>query len=131
MNTMHVLCSTGDIQVTWDSNDSASVANARSEVESLKDQGYSFFLVDGSPADAVQAAMANGTLVCRRISAEEVVGHLGKVTIQRGPDSYDPDNPRPDLTLEPNIEPEPTAKKRRGRPAKAKTVVATRQLSGG
>lgn len=117
ITTLSVLNSTGDLKLTWDSNNSAECEAMRETVADLKAKGYSFFLVDGSPADEVSAG--SGGLLVRRLAADELV----------------------ETTTGPIAEASPTPK-RRGRPPKAKVtadtesgldrrVVAVRPVRGG
>lgn len=75
MNEIAVLCSQGDLKITWDPSDDAEVAGARAEVAKLKEMGYSFFVADGQPADEVSAG--GGELTFRRVEAEVFFGSGG------------------------------------------------------
>lgn len=115
MTVLSILGSSGDITVTWDHNDPAAREKARQEVERLRAAGYSFFLADGTPADAVAAGA--GTLLVRRLEPPEVI---------------DP----PPSPAAPTSESDPpaadAAPRRRGRPPKAdRHVVAVRPIRGG
>lgn len=113
LTTLSVLDRSGDITLTWDHSDEAARENARKEVERLWKAGYSFFLADGSPVDAIAAGA--GTLIVRRLDADEVVT----------PPAPEPESP----PAEPPTDP---PRKRRGRPSKAdRHVVAVRPLAGG
>ncbi len=69
---LHKLCAEGDILIQWDTEDPVEIAKARLAVLALKNQGYSFFLADGSPApDEVSAG--GGSLTVRRIDVEEIL----------------------------------------------------------
>lgn len=113
MNTLSILDHTGDTCLTWDASDPASVESMRATVETLKQQGYSFFLVDGRPADAVTAGA--GTLIIRKLQAQEVT---------EAPEAVAAPEPVPEPPAEP-VE----APRRRGRPRKH--VVAVRPMAGG
>lgn len=65
-HTLEVLNGSGHLTLTWDEADAAQVAATREEVARLKAAGYSFFLVDGSPADEVAAG--HGELRCQRVA---------------------------------------------------------------
>jgi hypothetical protein len=113
ISTLSVLDRSGDLTLTWDHSDEAARENARQEVERLWKAGYSFFLANGSPVDAVAAGA--GTLIVRRLDAAEVVAETP-----------------PDEPSEPAEAPVDPPSKRRGRPPKAdRHVVAVRPLSGG
>lgn len=113
MNTLTILDGSGDTTITWDHDDDAAREEARRTVADLKEKGYAFFLVDGSPADEVSAAA--GKLIVRRLTAEEVTAPLPE--------------PEPEAT-EPGAVDETSALIRpRGRPRKQ--VVATRPIQGG
>jgi hypothetical protein len=116
--TLSVLDRSGDIKIEWDHADPARREWARAEVERLRAAGYTFYLVDGTPADEVAAG--GGTLVVRRLDAAEVV---------------DPPADEPAPAPAPDDAPAATAPKRRGRPPKAQAadrqVVAARPLAGG
>ena len=71
MHTLSILDRTGDTKLTWDPDNPGECASARETVAALKAQGYTFFLVDGKPADEVTAG--GGTLVVRKLTADEVV----------------------------------------------------------
>ncbi len=72
LHTCHVLVEAGDLTIQWDPTKPEEVAEAERAVANLKAQGYTFFLIDGSPVpDRLPAGM--GALSCRRIEAEEVV----------------------------------------------------------
>lgn len=114
---LSILDRTGDLTITWDHADPVARVKARLEVQRLKAMGYTFFLVDGSPADEINAGQ--GTLVVRRIEAEEIVGPIG------------PGIERETAPADPPAEP---SKKRRGRPPKVaadRNVVAVRPMAGG
>ncbi|MFA6046278.1 MAG: hypothetical protein WC718_14940 [Phycisphaerales bacterium] len=66
-NTLEVLDSSGHLTLEWDPNDETEIAAIRAEVARLKAAGYSFFLVEGTPADEVAAGSGSGKLVVRRI----------------------------------------------------------------
>lgn len=126
MTTLSILNHSGDLKLTWNHEDAAERERIRAEVEQLRAAGYTFFLVDGSPADEVTAGQ--GELVVKRLTADEVVEAPG-------------DGPLPAVVAE---EPVPMPK-RRGRPPKAKSgahtgtpvaepnrnIVAVRPLRGG
>ena len=59
-----ILNSSGDLRLTWDPSSLEEVLRARDEVQHLKAQGYSFFIVDGQAADEVAAG--RGELAFRR-----------------------------------------------------------------
>lgn len=82
MNTLCVLCDQGDIRITWDHSDPASVENARKEVMELKAAGYTFFLVDGTPAD--QVAAGQGALNARRVTAEALLEDVPPIMTEDG-----------------------------------------------
>lgn len=71
METISVLGPSGHVEIKWDAENEAEREEARRAVADLKRQGYSFFLVDGTPADEVTAG--GGHLVVRRLEAAEVV----------------------------------------------------------
>lgn len=108
MNELIILSHEGDTTITWDDSDTKAREEARQTIADLKAKGYSFFLIDGRPADEITAG--GGTLIVRKLTAEEVV---------------EPPNDEPLATL-PEAEP---GHKRRGRPRKQ--VVATRPIAGG
>lgn len=69
---IHKLCHEGDIIIQWDTESPEEIAKARQAVLDLKNQGYEFFLADGSPApDEVSAG--GGSLTVRRITVHEVL----------------------------------------------------------
>lgn len=107
--TVSVLGRAGDLKLTWDHASEPDRARAREELDRLEAAGYSFFLTDDSPADAVTAGA--GTLLVRRTTAAELTQ----------PD----ETPADEATLPP----ETPAPKRRGRPPKQ--AVAVRPLQGG
>jgi hypothetical protein len=121
--TLSILDRSGDMTITWDHADEAARETARKEVEQLRSAGYSFFLVDGSPADEIVAGQ--GTLIVKRLSAEELI---------------DPKEAETEGRDDPTSSPEPIAedapKKRRGRPKGVpsksdRQAVAVRPLRGG
>ena len=104
MAAIDVLNGSGHLTLEWDPNDEAAVARARAEVESLRAAGYSFFLTEDEPADAIAAGR-------------------GKLLVKRT------DDPVGDLS-EPEPEDAPVVKqKRRGRPPRE--AVAVRPMRGG
>lgn len=114
---LSILDGSGDFTVTWDHDNQEDREKARLEVERLRAAGYSFFLTDGTPADAIAAGA--GTLIVRRLDASEVVDPLS---------THTPDHP----TVAADDQPTEPAKRRRGRPPKAdRHVVAVRPLRGG
>lgn len=104
--TLSVLGRSGDMKLTWDHDDPAERDRIRAEIEILKSAGYSFFLVDGSPADEVAAG--RGELIVRRLAAEEVLA-----------------------PAEPESAAEPQQKRRRRPPKSSRNVVAVRPMAGG
>jgi hypothetical protein len=116
---LFVLDPTGDVRITWNPSDPASCARAREEVAALKAAGYSFFLVDGEPADEIAAGGLAGTLSCRRVEMEELL----------------PASPEEERTppIVPEEGPDERPKRGPGRPRKREPVqaVATRPLQGG
>lgn len=106
---LSVLGGSGDIKITWDKSDPESIAKARAEVKRLREAGYLFFIVDGSPADEITAG--NGELHARFATEEELL------------------EPAP---TEPETQemPEPEAPKKRGRKPKV-NVIAVPPLRGG
>ena len=107
---LSVLCSRGDLKLTWDHDDPESREKARAEVAALQEQGYSFFLTSGEPADSVQAGQ--GELVVKRLTADEVI---------------EP----PSKPVEVEAEAAEETPKKRGRPKGVRSVVAVRPLRGG
>lgn len=67
--SLHVLDSTGDIKISWDTENPAEVEEARKAIDKLAEDGYVFFLADGSALGNV--ADAKGMVISRMISAEE------------------------------------------------------------
>ena len=110
MTELIILSHEGDTTLTWDDNDPAAREEMRQTVADLAVRGYSFFLTDGRPADAVTAG--GGTLIVRKLRAEEVV------------------EPPPPAG-EPEPAPADTAKRRGRKGVPRKTVVATRPIAGG
>ena len=114
MTTISILNGYGDTKLTWDASDPDQCAEIRQTVADLAAKGYIFFLVDGTPADAVTAGA--GMLVVRKLTPAEVVPEV---------------EPEP----EPETEPETPADKprgKRGRPGKnAQNIVAARPVAGG
>lgn len=106
-----VLSHEGDTTITWDDGDEKAREEARQTVADLRRQGYSFFLVDGRPADEITAG--GGTLIVRKLTADEVLA----------PPQAEPGEG------EPAVEPDQSTRPRKGR--KPKQVVATRPVSGG
>lgn len=76
--TIFKLSESGDTRITWDPENAESVATARKECAELKARGYEFFLIDGTPADAVQAGLKDGALVCRLVDGDRVVDELSR-----------------------------------------------------
>jgi len=108
LTTLTILGHEGDSTLTWNPQDPQEVAAARLTVLDLSKQGYAFFLVDGTPADAVTAGQ--GTLIVRKLTPEEVVEPPAE-------------KPPPDAASPP---------RRRGRKGVPNnTVVATRPIAGG
>jgi hypothetical protein len=111
-----VLDHTGHDTLTWDHDDEAGREKARQLVADLKKAGYAFFEVSGEPADEVSAG--KGTLVVRKLTAEEVIAL-----------------PQEEIPIV--AEPPAEQPKRRGRPRKdasappKREVVATRPIRGG
>lgn len=105
MNVLTILDHRGDTTLTWDHTNPREQEEARATVADLKSKGYSFFLVDGTPADPVGAG--KGTLLVRRLTADEVLA---------------PPEPDPEKQAE---VPARDLNRRR------KAVVATRPISGG
>ncbi len=66
-DTLEILNPSGHLTLTWSPSEPAEVAEIRAEVTRLKAAGYSFFLVDDTPADEVTAAGSTGQLKVRRI----------------------------------------------------------------
>lgn len=85
ITTIHVLNSEGDIKVTWDHTSPEEVEKARAEILALKDAGFTFFLIDGTPADEVAAGQ--GALNARRIEVEEL---LSAAAPEQDPQPSDP-----------------------------------------
>ena len=71
MNTLTVLNQDGDFEIKWDPSNDAEVEKTRTAIADLRASGYSFFLIDGRPADAVTAGA--GALEVRRVDGEELV----------------------------------------------------------
>lgn len=114
---LSILDRSGDITITWDHADEAAREKARAEVARLASLGYSFFLVDGTPADAI--ASGAGTLIVRRLTADEVVD----LPIEGVPGETEGESPA-------TVPADPP--KRRGRPRKAdRQAIAVRPLQGG
>jgi len=103
-----VLDHTGHESLTWDHDDAEDRERARQLIADLKAAGYSFFLVDGTPADEVTAGQ--GKLLVRKLTAEQV--------------TESPEQESPAAEPEPKQQP-----KKRGRPRRQ--VVATRPMAGG
>lgn len=70
MSSIDVLHASGHLTLEWDPDKPVEIANARAEVARLRDAGYSFFLADNEPADAVAAGQ--GKLVVQRIDGDVV-----------------------------------------------------------
>lgn len=129
MDTLTILDRTGDTKLTWDPENAAEREEARRTVADLKAKGYSFFLLDGRPADAVTAG--DGAIVVRKLTAAEVVDD----DTEPEPESA----PEPDATPSgPVQDPSPELcqcgkpKGHRGRcPTKPRNVVAVRPVAGG
>ena len=65
-HTMDVLGGDGHLTLTWDPAKPEEVAEARKMVEKLRKEGYTFFVVAGSPgSDEVE--QGNGMIIVRRI----------------------------------------------------------------
>ncbi len=112
-SSLTILNGRGDTRLTWNPADPTECAEVRKTIADLKVQGYTFFLVDGAPADEVTAGA--GTLLVRRLTADEVVASESE--------------PRPGASPDPETDP---PAKRRGRPPKAvRAVVAVRPVQGG
>jgi hypothetical protein len=122
ITTLSILNGQGDQTITWDHSDPQQVAEARQTVAALAASGYTFFLVDGSPADPVD--LGKGTLIVRKLTAAEL-------TEVPAPEPAPPSEPAPEA-------------KRRGRPRKVpaapdtpgpelaeRQAVAVRPLRGG
>jgi hypothetical protein len=121
MNTLTILDKTGDTKLTWDQTDPASCQKARDTVAALKAQGYSFFLVDGNPADEVTAG--SGEIVVRKLAGDEVV-----VTVAEPSES----TPKPSESVEPGLCQCGKKQGHRGRcPKTGRSVVAVRPIAGG
>lgn len=121
MTRLSILDRSGDITITWDHADEAAREKARAEVKRLASLGYAFFLVDGTPADAV--ATGAGTLIVRRLTAEEVV--------EPPADESETESEASAAAPPPPID-APTGPKRRGRPRNAdRQTIAVRPLAGG
>jgi hypothetical protein len=110
MTELRVLDRSGDTRVTWDHHDEASKTKARAEVARLKEAGYLFFLVDGSPADEIEGG--RGELVARYVDETELF------------ETPAIESPTPTEEAPPATE----APKKKGRPRK---VIATRPVRGG
>lgn len=117
-STLFILNSTGDMQLTWDHTDPAEIEKARAELQALKDAGYEFFLVDGTPADAIAAGA--GTLNCRRANVADLLPAEPPIDEQAAPQEQAPARRGPGRT--------PTNEKTTAPPV---TAVATRQMRGG
>lgn len=70
MSQIDVLNACGHLTLEWDASKPTEVANARAEVQRLKDAGYSFFLTESEPADEVAAG--EGKLLVRRLDGDVV-----------------------------------------------------------
>jgi hypothetical protein len=115
--TLSVLDRTGDTKVTWDHDNPEECDKARAKVAELKAQGYTFFLVDGTPADEVSAG--EGYLSARILESREVVAETAS-------EEFAEVTPVPEGT--------PVLVRRgRGRPAKQadKSIIAVRPMRGG
>lgn len=113
--TLHVLCEQGDVTLEWNADDPESVARARAEVLALKTSGFTFFVVDGTPADEIAAG--RGALKARRVEAEELLPPDAVAVAAAGDETETAEG----------------APRRRGRPRKDESVtaIATRPLRGG
>lgn len=101
---IQILNASGHLTLEWDPDDPAAVEAIRVEVQNLQHAGYTFYLTEEEPADAVAAG--RGKLLVKRLT--DPVAELAAV------------------------DKEPEAPKRRGRPAKpTSTAVATRPMAGG
>lgn len=134
---LSILGSSGDITVTWDHDDPESREDARKEVERLRELGYTFFLVDGTPADEVTAGQ--GQLVVKRLTAEELIepGADGPGADEPGANGPTADEPAGQSAGDAAGESGPP-KRRRGRPKGVtnkgtadRHAVAVRPLRGG
>lgn len=65
MAQIQVLNGSGHLTLEWDHENPEEVARIRNEVQHLKDAGYSFFLTENEPADAVAAG--RGKLLVERV----------------------------------------------------------------
>lgn len=102
MSAIEVLNGSGHLTLEWDPENPAEVARVRAEVENLRNAGYTFFLTEDEPADAIAAGR-------------------GKLLVKRTDDPVT-DLSEPDEA--PAVEP-----KRRGRPPRE--AVAVRPMRGG
>ncbi len=115
--TLSILNGQGDQTIHWDHTDPKQVAEVRQTVASLAAAGYTFFLVDGSPADPVD--LGKGTLIVKKLTAAELT-------------EEPPSGPAEPALATPET-------KKRGRPRKAaaeaepteRQAVAVRPLRGG
>ena len=126
ITALSILGAAGDVTITWDHADPVAVAKARAEVEALAKAGFSFFRVDGTPADPIAAGA--GTLVVRKLTADELVG----ATAESDPAGDAPAIGAEGAAVEPAVEAPADPPKRRGRPPKAdRKAIAVRPLAGG
>lgn len=82
-STIEVLNGSGHLSMKWDPADPEEVARARAEALHLYEAGYSFFLVDDTPADPIAAG--RGELVVRRMEADDVVPQLAEAESEGKP----------------------------------------------
>jgi len=97
---LSILGRAGDIKLTWDKDDPESVAKARAEIARLKQAGYMFYIVDGSPADEIAAG--NGELTARFASEAELVAARSELAKLR--QSYEAANIRAANLQDPDID---------------------------
>ena len=67
IHSLEVLNASGHLTLTWDPKNEEDVAEARKQVERLRNEGYTFFVVAGAPgSDEVE--QGNGMIIVRRIA---------------------------------------------------------------
>lgn len=116
---IQVMDSTGHTTLEWTTGDAGEEARMRELVATMQQAGYTFFVVDGAPADAVSAG--GGKLIVRRL--EDPVAEMNAEASSLNSETVAVNN---DAT-----ESEP---RRRGRPRKqqpATEAVAVRRMAGG
>ena len=111
MPRIDVLNATGHLSLDWSADDPAQVEAVRREVAALRAAGYTFWLTETEPADAVAAG--RGHLLVRRVD--------DPITALSGIQESMPEVP----------DPVPQASRRGRRPKSEAAVVAVRPMAGG